>query len=221
MKRRKKRFSVISARVKPISSRVKVKNFDKKLFTLTMFFCIGLLFSAVFFSKSSNFFSAFSLRYLKQNYTIFTTSSFLQCFLCKIRIGFLLLCIVYFLGLFLLGTSLVCLVPALYGFFIGILGSFLYAKASVQGVWYYGIAFVLPSIFSVSTLLVSCKESIFMSHDLTHAFLYGQENVKGKKQLKLYTIRYSIFFIGYVLSALVFSVCSILFKGKFHLNFLF
>ena len=221
MKRQKKRFSVISTRVKSMPSLVKVKSFDKKLFTLTVLFCTGLLFSAVFFSKSSNFFSLFSLQYLKKNYTIFTTKSFFQCFLYKVRVGFVLLCIVYFLGLFLLGISLISMVPALYGFFIGILGSFLYAKASVQGVWYYAIAFVLPSIFSVSTLLVSCKESIFMSRDLTHAFLYGQENVKGKKQLKLYTIRYSIFFIGYVLSALVFSVCSILFKGKFHLNFLF
>ncbi len=220
MKRTKKRATIISTKLHMKNKAVKLQKRDKKLITLTVLFTAGLLFGAMLIKSGKPECIGFVQSNLTENLEQIKANGFWENNLLSLKFQSLCMAALFFFGLSVLGEGLLWLFPLLQGTLLGIVSSFLYSRASVTGMTFFGIVLLLPAIFAVSSFLLACKESILTERDLNRSVFLKEQGKDGKTMLKLYSLRYAFFYLGNVFSSFLFALLCFLFRNKFNLSFL-
>ena len=193
---------------------ITIKKFDyKNLIFLVLFFCgfiIGVLTIKNDSSIVKDIFSELFSEYMYHK----TNDSFFNCFLDSVLVIISPVVLAFVFGLCAVGTPIVIAIPTVTGIVVGMAIGFLYFNYSLQGLGYAALILIPCLSIVIATLLKCCGESVKMSIDII-AGISGYQNQGKRNELKEYSLKFLIFSIPLILSALL-NICSFkLFGGLF------
>lgn len=206
-------------RITYLKKRKRNKNFVKnneKLIILTFMFIVGLLCGAIA-NKTSNINIHTNISEMTENY-IFTRSS--QSILLSIfnysftDVLFVLLS--GFLGLSILGQAIIYVIPIIRGMGLGIIVSYIFKTYSINGLLYSVLFIIVPAIVTVMTMLVSCKENILCSSDISSSLFRTKQGINNDF-IKMFLVRNLILIIIIIVSSLFSGVISYFLINKISL----
>lgn len=114
--------------------------------------------------------------------------------------------LIYFTGLCAVGIPFVSIIPFAAGAFAGIVAGYYYKSLLLKGLGYCMIIFFpAMTVFAVSVLL-ACKESIIMSHNML--CLLSMRHTQPNVTFKSYSLKYMIYIALGGLSSVIFAVLS-------------
>ncbi len=194
--------------------RMNIPRFNyKNLVFFVLFFCgliIGVLTMKNETSTLKDIFSEFFVQYITNK----SNESFFNCFLDSLFIIIMPTIVTYIFGLCAVGLPIIIAIPTLTGIAVGMAIGFLYSSYSLQGLGYAALIIIPSLAVVIATLIKCCSEAINMSIEII-AGISGYQSQNRRNELKDYCLRFLIFFIPLILSALL-NVCSFrLFNGLF------
>ncbi len=120
----------------------------------------------------------------------------------------------FIFGLCAVGIPIIIAIPTLSGITVGMPIGFLYSCYSLQGLGYVTLI-IIPSVaIVIGTLIRCCTEAIRMSIEII-ADISGYQTTSKRNELKDYCLRFVVFLIPLILSALLEVGCFKLFSGLF------
>lgn len=185
----------------------------KNLIFFVLFFCgliIGLLTMKEDESTLKDVFSTFFNEYITKK----SQGSFLNNFLDALLIIIVPSFASFIFGLCAIGIPIIIAIPTLTGVAVGMATGFLYSSYSLQGLGYAALI-IIPTLSVVVATLINCLgEAINMSVEIIAA-ISGYQSQNRRNELKDYCLRYLIFFVPLILSAILNAGCFKLFNGLF------
>ncbi|MBR4282546.1 MAG: stage II sporulation protein M [Clostridia bacterium] len=162
----------------------------------------GLLLGSIFSGKST--LSTFDFKIFFENFLYSReNSSFIDVFINTLTSGFIYLLLCYFSGMFALGSVSNSLILIFKGATLGVLMGYSYLSYGLKGV-IFAIIIILPSAFITSiTLIYSAKESFILSHYFFRLFTNNLVLKNIRLEFKKYCIKFLVFFIFILISALI------------------
>lgn len=206
-------FSLSNSNVKQTVSFIKERKIE---IIYGLFLCLGLILGAVFSGKQtldgldlSVFFNNFLLSH--------RNGSFLNVFLNALSSGFLYILFCFFSGMFALGGLSNALIILFKGSSVGLLMGYSYLFYGLKGLA-FAFIIILPGAFvACIAFILSCKESFLFSLNFFRLFT-KQPTLKSVVQdFKLYCIKFVIYLILIILSALLDGILTYAFWGVFGL----
>lgn len=194
--------------------RMNIPRFNyKNLVFLVLFFCgfiIGVLTMKNETSTIKSVFSDFFIEYITNK----SNENFLNSFLDSIFIIALPSAITFVFGLCAVGIPIVIAIPTLTGIVVGMAIGFLYSSYALQGLGYAALIIIPSLAVVIATLIKCCSEAINMSIEIIVG-ISGYQSQSRKNELKDYCLRFLIFFLPLILSAMLNVGCFKLFNGLF------
>ncbi len=131
--------------------------------------------------------------------------------------GFFFLLAPYLLGYSAIGQPAAFLVPFFKGLGLGAFLGSLYRSYGFTGFLYSALLVVPYTLAALLAILVACRESVRLSNLFFSCILgnRGRERVSGSA-LRLYHIKFLVLLAIVVVSAVVYTVCVLLFSRFFH-----
>lgn len=217
MRRVKKRATIISTGFRfPKGNSGIVKN-NRRLIFLTVIFICGLLLGA---SAIKNKDAALTedLKSLIESFCRVRTQSSLPVnFFSIFGTECIFLIPAMLLGVCAVGEPFLWLLPLAKGLGLGMIAAYLYSAHSLNGMLYFAIILLPPSVFSTAALLLGCKESILMTHDINHVLLGKREKSGDTGFFKLYILRYVVLLMSVLLASGLGALLSYALSAKINL----
>lgn len=187
-------------------------NFKKMIFFVLFF--SGVIVGCFSIKNSESSLIDLLKDYFISYITEVSNKDFLVCFLDSLLIFILPTIFIFIFGLCAVGIPIIIATPVIIGIFSGMAISFLFFTYSLQGIGYSALI-IIPSItIIIATLLKSCEEAFIMSSEII-INMSGYQNSKRKNELKDYCLRFLIFTIPVILSALLNVSSQKIFSGLF------
>lgn len=201
MRRVKKRATIISTGFRFPKNRVGVVKQNRRLIFLTAVFICGLLLGAMAM-KNRDAALTEDLKLLVENFCMVRSrQSLVVNFFSTFGTECIFLIPAMLFGVCAVGEPFLWFLPLIRGMGIGMISAYLYSDHSLNGMLYFAAVLLLPSVFSVAALLLGCKESILMTHDINHV-LFGKKEKSGDAGFfKLYILRYLVLLVSVLLSS--------------------
>lgn len=186
------------------------------LFTLLiLMFVIGMTYGVLLISGDSGLLE--SLRLFTGSYTVAQRGqSLLQSFLGAFCSGFFFLLVPYLLGYSSIGQPAALLVPLFKGLGLGAFLGNLYRSYGFQGL-FYSLLIVIPyTLAGLLAIFIGCRESIRLSNLFFCGFLAKRETVPVTGNvIRLYNIKFLVLVVIVAASAIIYTVCVLLFARLF------
>ncbi len=217
MKRVKKHATIISTGFRFPKGKSGVMKNNQKLILLTVIFICGLFLGAIAV-KNTNDALAERLQTLIENFCLVRNQqSIFVNFLSMFGTECIFLIPAMVFGICVVGEPILWLLPLVKGMGIGIISAYLYSSHSLNGMLYFAVILLFPSVFSVAALLLGCKESILMTRDINR-ILFADGDYGGNMEfLKLYILRYIVLLASVLLSSGLGAFLTFAFAGKISL----
>lgn len=127
----------------------------------------------------------------------------------------------YMLAIFAAGTSMMGLIisplaVAWRGFYYGLMTSYLYSEFALRGIAFNAIVLIPPALFSLIGIVLGARESISFSLVIAKLTLPRSAPMSLFSDFRIYCIRFSLFIIAVLLSALTDVCVSHFFIGFFN-----
>lgn len=129
---------------------------------------------------------------------------------------FVFLLIPYLCGFCAVGQAGTCLTLFLKGLGLGAVLAGFYTQYQWQGIGYCAVAVIPPTVCSVFTLLLACRESIRLANRIFSIVLRDTES-GGMQMIRLYHIKFLVIVVLALGSSLIGAIFSVWFKGLFEL----
>lgn len=218
MKRRKTRATIIATGIRTkrhIKSDI-LKNNHKLILLTTMFIC-GVLFGILFVKYASSV-TFTALQNLADNhFAQKETQSVLVNFLSVLGADALYLMLAVLLGQCIIGEPFLWFLPLLKGLGVGTISAYLYKAYTLQGLQYYALFVLLPTVLSAAALLFACNESILFSRDINRTLFKRADSFTGIASVKLYLLRHIVLLAVLIFAAALSAVTVYIFHGKINL----
>lgn len=201
MRRMKKRATIISTGFRFPKTGGGIVKQNRRLIFLTAIFICGLLLGAIAI-KNKDAALTEELKSLIENFCLVRSrQSLVVNFFSIFGTECIFLIPAMLFGVCAVGEPFLWLLPLIKGMGIGMISAYLYSDYSLKGMLYFAAVLLLPSVFSVAALLLGCKESILMTHDINHV-LFGKHEKSGDAGFfKLYILRYIVLLGSVLLSS--------------------
>lgn len=182
--------------------RMDIPHFNyKNLLFLTLFFC-GFIVGILSMKGEDNqvktiaveFFGDYILN--KSNEGLF--SAFLNSFFLICLFPF----ITFIFGLCAVGIPIIIAIPTIIGALVGMAIGFLYSCYSLQGLGYAALILIPSVSILIATLTRCCNEAVNMSIEII-ANMSGYKNQSKRNEFKEYFLRFLVFLIPLILSAVL------------------
>ena len=186
---------------------------NQRLIILVIMFCFGLYLGA-HINKLSDSSLSENIKNMTENLiTKRSAQSFLNSFISFLIPDILILILSLSLGISLAGEAGLILLPVFKGYTLGLICGSLILNYSLNGFYYALILIAVPSAFSVSAIIISCKENMLSSKEL-RSIVKGEKNVKPNYKMLL--IRNLILIILISFSALIYAVLNTFAADRFN-----
>lgn len=217
MKRVKKHATIISTGIRFPKGKSGVMKNNQKLIILTVMFICGLFLGAIAVKNTSDTLAE-RLQILIENFCLVRSqqSIFIN-FLSMFGTECIFLIPAMIFGICVVGEPILWLLPLVKGMGIGIISAYLYSNHSLNGMLYFAVILLAPSVFSVAALLLGCKESILMTRDINRILFVSNEHGGNTEFLKLYILRYIVLFASVLLSSGLGAFLTFAFSSKISL----
>lgn len=204
MRRVKKRATIISTGFRfPRNARNGggiVKN-NRRLIFLTVIFICGLLLGSTAI-KNKDAALTEELKSLIENFCrVRSQSSLAVNFFSIFGTECIFLIPAMLFGVCSVGEPFLWLLPLGKGMGLGMIAAYLYSEHSLNGMLYFAAILLPPSVFSAAALLLGCKESILMTHDINRVLLGKREKTGDAGFFKLYILRYIVLLASVLLAS--------------------
>lgn len=217
MKRVKKHATIISTGIRFPKGKSGVMKNNQKLIILTVIFICGLFLGAIAVKNTSDTL-ADRLQILIENFCLVRSQqSIFVNFLSMFGTECIFLLPAMIFGICVVGEPILWLLPLVKGMGIGIISAYLYSNHSLNGMLYFAVILLAPSVFSVAALLLGCKESILMTRDINRILFVSNEHGGNTEFLKLYILRYIVLFASILLSSGLGAFLTFAFSSKISL----
>ncbi|MGN0520148.1 MAG: stage II sporulation protein M [Candidatus Fimenecus sp.] len=218
MNRRKTHATIIATGIRK-KNRFGPNTFKKnqKLILLTTMFICGVLLGILFVKFANNTTTITLQNLVDAHFKQSEAQSVWLNFLSTFGTDCIYISVAFLLGLCLAGEPFLWLLPLVKGLGIGTVSACLYKTYTLQGLQYYALFLLLPTVLSAASLLFSCKESILFSRDINRCLLKRADSFDGFNAIKLYMLRHFVLLIIMMLSAAIGAVTFYLFHGKISL----
>lgn len=217
MKRVKKHATIISTGIRFPKGKSGVMKNNQKLIILTVIFICGLFLGAIAVKNTSDTL-ADRLQILIENFCLVRSQqSIFVNFLSMFGTECIFLLPAMIFGICVVGEPILWLLPLVKGMGIGIISAYLYSNHSLNGMLYFAVILLAPSVFSVAALLLGCKESILMTRDINRILFVSNEHGGNTEFLKLYILRYIVLFASVLLSSGLGAFLTFAFSSKISL----
>ena len=135
-------------------------------------------------------------------------------FMNSLAINLIFVLCAFILGLCAVGLPFLSILPIIKGIGIGMLTGFLYSNFALQGLGYC-VLILYPGLMpAVYALLLSCTTGVKSSYNMLLS-LSSNKAIKGETNLKIYCIKFLIFFMLIIFSSVIDAVVIRLFSGFF------
>lgn len=124
----------------------------------------------------------------------------------------------YLLGFCAIGLPLILVIPFFKGLGLGAFMGYLYVTQGFQGVGYCLLILLPYTLIALLTIAIGCREAMRLSGALFRGALLGNGPPIGPGALKLYHIKFLILCLFMLGSALVHTVCILLFARLFQFS---
>ena len=141
-------------------------------------------------------------------------SAFLNAFLSL----FCFLLVPYICGFCAIGQIGACFALFAKGLGVGAYLAGFYLQYRWQGIGYCAVAIIPPTVLTILTLLLGCRESIRISNRIFAVVICGAEGKIGLSAIRLYHIKYLIICLFALVSSLISALFSVWFAGMFELT---
>lgn len=217
MKRVKKHATIISTGIRFPKGKSGVMKNNQKLIILTVIFICGLFLGAIAVKNTSDTL-ADRLQILIENFCLVRSQqSIFVNFLSMFGTECIFLLPAMIFGICVVGEPILWLLPLVKGMGIGIISAYLYSNHSLNGMLYFAVILLAPSVFSVAALLLGCKESILMTRDINRILFVSNKHGGNTEFLKLYILRYIVLFASVLLSSGLGAFLTFAFSSKISL----
>ena len=196
----------------PAPERIRIK---KKLpfFALTALFFLGMVYGVLLFKSGS---ISGWLQFFVGEYTAgLSRQSVLQSFTSAFGAAFLFLLAPYLLGYSAVGIPFVLLIPFFKGLGLGGFMAYLYIGQGLRGFGYCALILLPYTVVALIAIIIACRESIRLSGALFQSFLPKHGHPLGADALKLYHIKLLVLCGFAIVSALLYTICVLLFSRLF------
>ncbi|MGN0571629.1 MAG: stage II sporulation protein M [Candidatus Fimenecus sp.] len=218
MKRRKTHATIITTGIRKkhsVNSSILKKN--QKLILLTTVFICGVLLGILFVKYAGNSTFVTLQNLIEVHFKQSEAQSVWLNFLSTFGTDCIYISVAFLLGLCLAGEPFIWLLPIVKGLGIGTVSACLYKAYTLQGLQYYALCLLLPTVLSAASLLFSCKESILFSRDINRCLFKRADGFDGYSSVKLYLLRHFVLLIIMLCSAALNAVTLYVFHGKISL----
>ncbi len=196
-----------------VKKKLNINKINWLLYLLVILFFVGLVFGSMYAKNTDNFLinklTDFYLNYLNSKSSLPLFSIFLNTLLIISSVIIFL----FFTGLCAIGVPIVAVIPSVIGFLIGIISGYIYETFLLKGLGYCGIIIFPTAAIAVGAIILSCKDSINMSK--TMLGLLVNRRAQSEAEFKSYCIKFLIYIVISVFSAVLQAILTNLFIGLF------
>lgn len=180
---------------------------------LIVLFFLGMVYGVLLFQSGS---ISVWLQFFVGEYTAgLAHQSVVQSFTTAFGSAFLFLLTSYLLGYSAVGIPFVLLIPFFKGLGLGGLMAYLYWGQGFRGFGYCVLILLPYTVVALIAIIIGCRESIRLSAALFSSFLPNRGHPLGADAMKLYHIKFLVLSGFAIVSALLHTICVLLFSGMF------
>ncbi len=195
-----------------INQRIKKVNFNKTGFILSLLFIIGLILGALSIKTENLFAQSVSKKFFeyvlnKENH------SYISMFLNSLLLWSSGVVFSFFAGLSAVGIPVVAAVPGIFGALTGMCCGYMYDTYLLKGLGYCAIIIFPAAALGISALISASEESLLMSKKMLSLLNIGRD--RHYSGFKNYCLKYLIYLLICIASALAETVMYYLFSGLF------
>ena len=181
---------------------------------LTALFILGMIYGVLLISAEGRTLEA--LRLFTGEYTDgLREKTLLQSFGDSFGSVFLFVLIPYLLGYSAIGQPAALLLPFFKGLGLGAFLGSLYQEYGFQGLGYSALIIVPYTLPALLGLFVACRESIRLSNLFFSGFSSKEPGSVTRSVIKLYNIKFLVLCVIVLISAVIHTVCVLVFAGLF------
>lgn len=184
--------------------------FQKNAFLLTilLFLCLGIILGVFLFDDFSAL-TEYSKKYITDYTALRTNSSFGKIFIHSFFNSFSILFLFFILGASLFGVVTVPLAMTAKGFLHGAVTAYLYSQYALKGVAFNAVIFIPSVLVFIVVLLLASRESIRFSLKVSSLTMPKTLPLNLSFDFKNYTVKYLLFSIATIFSAVIDTLLSI------------
>lgn len=185
-----------------------------KIILFLVLFAIGMIIGAILIKKDNSEIINSFLNIFKTYIRIKKEQSIGSNFINSLAINLIFVLCAFILGLCAVGLPFISMLPVIKGVGIGMLTGFLYSNFALRGLGYC-ILVLYPGLMpAVYTLLLSCNIGVNTSYNMLLT-LSSNKIIKGETNLKIYCLKFLIFFVLIIFSSVIDAMAISLFSGFF------
>ena len=182
--------------------RIKLPRFNyKNLLFFTLFFC-GFIVGILSMKGEENQIKSIAIEFFGDYILNKSNDGFFAAFLNS----FFLICffpfITFIFGLCAVGIPIIIAIPTIIGVLVGMAIGFLYSCYSLQGLGYAALILIPSVSIVIATLIRCCNEAVNMSIEII-ANMSGYKNQAKRNEFKEYFLRFLIFLVPLIISAII------------------
>lgn len=121
----------------------------------------------------------------------------------------------YLLGFSAIGQPFILLLPFFRGLGLGAFMGYFYVTYGLRGIGCCLLVVLPAALVALLALIIGCRESLRLSILLFSGFRSGKSASLGRNTLKLYHLKFLILIVFALISAILGTVCILLFAGLF------
>lgn len=184
-------------------------------FALLLLFLVGMIYGVLMLKGGDTF--GWMQLYTGEYFSALGERTLLQSFFTSFSSVFFYLLASYLLGFCAIGQPVLLLLPFFRGLGLGAFMGYLYVSYGFSGVGYCFLVLLPAAVIALLAILIACRESLRLSAMLFSNFVLGRGTASGRGVMKLYNLKYLILCAFALASALISTLCIVLFGGIFHL----